>query len=181
MLEQTVLSDTKQAREKLFISLYQKAFPAWAKYISERNGTLEEAKDIFQDALIICYEKKISAPDHLKNTEAYLLGTARNLWFKKYKDNNKSVPLDSAVPEMIMPADEEKPSSKKLLRFLETTGEKCMELLRAYYYDKMPLPDMAKFFGFSGTRSATVQKYKCVEKVRKTIKEKSLAYEDFLE
>jgi hypothetical protein len=32
-----------------------------------------------------------------------------------------------------------------------------------------------------GVRSATVQKYKCMEKIRETIKDRSLVYEDFIE
>ena len=55
-----------------------------------------------------------------------------------------------------------------------------MELLKSFYYDELPLNDIAETYGFSGVRSATVQKYKCLEKVRETVKEKSLTYEDFL-
>ena len=56
-----------------------------------------------------------------------------------------------------------------------------MELLKAFYCDNMPANTIAGLFGYSGIRSATVQKYKCMETVRETIKEKSLAYEDFVE
>jgi len=55
-----------------------------------------------------------------------------------------------------------------------------MDLLRSFYYDELPLNDIAETYGFSGIRSATVQKYKCLEKVRETVKEKALTYEDFL-
>ena len=65
--------------------------------------------------------------------------------------------------------------------FLQTAGKKCMDLLRSFYYDHLPLQDAATLFGFSGVRSATVQKYKCLEKVRETVKEKALTYEDFLD
>jgi hypothetical protein len=53
--------------------------------------------------------------------------------------------------------------------------------LKAFYYDNLPVNTIANLFGYSGERSATVQKYKCMEKVRETIKERSLAYEDFIE
>jgi hypothetical protein len=42
------------------------------------------------------------------------------------------------------------------------------------------MTQVAETFGFSGVRSATVQKYKCIEKVRETVKQKALTYEDFL-
>jgi hypothetical protein len=56
-----------------------------------------------------------------------------------------------------------------------------MDLLRSFYYDHLPLADAAILFGFSGVRSATAQKYKCLEKVRETVKQNALAYEDFVE
>jgi hypothetical protein len=77
--------------------------------------------------------------------------------------------------------DDVQPSSAKILNYLETAGQKCMEILKAFYYDNLPVNVIAGLFGYSGVRSATVQKYKCMEKVRETIKEKSLAYEDFVE
>jgi hypothetical protein len=67
------------------------------------------------------------------------------------------------------------------MHYLETAGQKCMELLKAFYYDNLPVISIAGLFGYSGERSATVQKYKCMEKVRETIKEKHLQYEDFVE
>jgi len=73
------------------------------------------------------------------------------------------------------------PSGGKLMHYLETAGQKCMEMLKAFYYDNLPVKTIAGLFGFSGERSATVQKYKCMEKVRETIKQRSLTYEDFLE
>jgi predicted DNA-binding protein YlxM (UPF0122 family) len=72
-------------------------------------------------------------------------------------------------------------SNNKLLNFLENAGQKCMDMLKAFYYDNLPVRTIAEQFGFSGERSATVQKYKCMEKVRETIKEKALVYEDFFE
>jgi len=80
-----------------------------------------------------------------------------------------------------MEDEELQPSSVKLLYYLETAGQKCMKILKAFYYDNLPVNKIAELFGYSGVRSATVQKYKCMEKVRETIKEKSLAYEDFVE
>lgn len=45
----------------------------------------------------------------------------------------------------------------------------------------MSMEDLAGRFGYSIVRSATVQKYKCLKKVRDSIKEKSMSYEDFFE
>jgi DNA-directed RNA polymerase specialized sigma24 family protein len=169
-------------REQLFIKLYKAVFPVIARYISKRGGSLEEAKDVFQDAVIIYYEKSVSTQQFPDNEKAYLMGITKHLWLKKYRDNNAYIPLEENSTAMAVPPDhEQQPLSVKLLNYLETSGQKCMELLKSFYYDKLPMNDLAAAFGFSSVRSATVQKFKCLEKVRNIIKSKSLSYEDFVE
>lgn len=172
-----------EAREQFFLTLYQKAFPAVAQYISTRGGTFEEAKDVFQDALLLYYEHILKSDDRqVQNEQGYLLGIARHLWLKKFRKEQSSSSLEYPEADQLIEEEaQETASSHKLLLFLEAAGKKCMDMLRAFYYDRQPLSDIARSFGYSGIRSATVQKYKCIEKVRDTVKEKSMQYEDFLE
>jgi len=173
------LNRTAEEREKLFINLYKNAFPAVARYVSKMGGSFDEAKDIFQDALVIYYEKSVECSFELKTNErAYLLGIAKHLWLKQHRDNSKLTPIDGLDIES---EETVQASDKKVLSFLQTAGKKCMDLLRSFYYDGLQLADAAELFGFSGVRSATVQKYKCLEKVRETVKQKALTYEDFLD
>ncbi len=180
MTSQTIFGYTAADREEAFIRLYKNAFPAVARYVSKMGGTLDDAKDIFHDALVIYYEKSVTGSITLQtNDQAYLLGIAKHLWAKKFREDH----LLSSLEENF--DCEEEPEShlaeNKLLHYLETAGQKCMELLKAFYYDNLSVNAIAGLFGYSGERSATVQKFKCMEKVRETIKEKSLAYEDFVE
>ena len=181
MADHNFFGSTTVEREKLFITLYKKAFPAVAKYVSKMGGTFDEAKDVFQDALVIYYEKLVIRSIALNtNEQAYLLGIAKHLWAKRFRENILHTTLD-AHEDDFMEDEELQPSSVKLLYYLETAGQKCMKILKAFYYDNLPVNKIAELFGYSGVRSATVQKYKCMEKVRETIKQKHLAYEDFVE
>ncbi len=165
-------------REGLLISLYQSTFPLIARFVSKRGGSLEQAKDIFQDALVVWYEKAEEAGGMpVRSEEGYIFGVAKRLWYKWLAEGSLSVPLESDFEDI---ADQH-PSSSKLLGVLESTGRKCMDLLKSFYYDKLSMAELKVQFGFSSSHSATVQKYKCLEKVRETVKEKSLSYEDFLE
>ncbi|GAA4088993.1 sigma-70 family RNA polymerase sigma factor [Mucilaginibacter panaciglaebae] len=166
-------------RQDLFIALYKSAFPAVAKYISRMGGSFDEAKDVFQDALVVYYEKTVVHSSTLNNDTAYLVGIVKNLWLKRYRQSAPNLPLTDM--DIAFDEQEENPSNKRIMRFLSTAGQKCMELLKRFYYDQQPLDEIAEEFGYSGVRSATVQKYKCLEKVRETIKEKALAYDDFME
>lgn len=167
-------------REELFIRLYQSVFPAVASFVKKHGGQLDDAKDVFQDALVIYFEKHVRSDFSPQVTEqAYLTGIARHLWYKKYRKNEKEREL-ADEPEVAF-SEEEPIVSKRLFAFVERSGKKCLELLSAFYYDKLSMQELAVRFGFSGERSATAQKFKCLEKVRESVRKHALTKDDFYE
>jgi DNA-directed RNA polymerase specialized sigma24 family protein len=77
------------------------------------GGSFDEAKDIFQDALVIYYEKSIASAISINSNEkAYLLGISKHLWLRKFKDNNLIAALDGI--EITSDANEDQPSETKL-------------------------------------------------------------------
>jgi len=165
----------------LIEQLYLEAFPSVARFVRSAGGDEEEARDVFQDALIIFYEK-LAAKNVLfeVSRKAYLLGICKHLWLRKARAKNSEVHLETweqliNVPELSNP----QPSATKLLALLEVAGQKCLNLLKSFYYDRLNIRQIASEYGFGSERSATVQKYKCLEKVRNEIKSKALSYEDF--
>ncbi|HEY9044385.1 MAG TPA: sigma-70 family RNA polymerase sigma factor [Ohtaekwangia sp.] len=183
IMEPDTLVSPVMERTKLFEELYTTAFPGVARFISKMNGTLEDAADIFQDALVIFYEKsQHEAFDISASREAYIMGIAKHLWIRKFAHDRKKVSLDHLEASITIPDDfYPAVNNEKLLSLLARSGQKCLELLQAFYYEKLPMKKLAGKFGFVTERSATVQKYKCLEKVRDTIKEKAFTYEDFTE
>lgn len=151
-------------------SLYRDSFPDFARMIRRMGGSPEEAKDAFHDALLIYMEREKAGKLNLHSSpKAYLLGTARICWL--HMRGNGPV---SELPEGFEAAEpedtNEEEREKSLMESLVRSGKKCMELLKAFYYDHCSMRDVADRFGFNGRRSATVQKYKCLEKVREAIK-----------
>ncbi|WP_276482299.1 RNA polymerase sigma factor [Paraflavitalea pollutisoli] len=154
--------------EDPIIQLYRDSFPDVARMIRRKGGTLEEAKDAFHDALLIYLEKEKAGRLQLHGSpKAYLVGTARICWLRA-RGATVSLPdaFDAAEPAEGGVEEREQSVRASLVR----SGKKCLELLKAFYYDHCSMQDIAGRFGFNGTRSATVQKYKCLEKVRKEIK-----------
>lgn len=169
---------TVSFREDTIAEWYIKVFPLVAVYIQKKGGNLEEAKEIFQESILIYYEKiTFSGFNPEKADEAYLMGIAKNKWLKyqaKRRHYERLSHLDLAEEKT------KEPIPQKVLFYLKQTGEKCMDLLQAFYYEKLTMTQLADRFGYKSERSATVQKYKCLEKVRDQVKNKSLNYEDFL-
>lgn len=174
--------ENSDERGMLFTRLYLETFPTVAAFVSKRGGSLEKAKDIFQDALILYYEQVYTTETEVRTIDkAYLLGIAKNLWYGQAKESKLMVDLSGLDAERLAEIEESEAAEIKLLSFLEVAGRRCMEMLKAFYYDSLSLSKISERFGFSGTRSATVQKYKCLEKVRDEVKERKLEYADFSE
>jgi DNA-directed RNA polymerase specialized sigma24 family protein len=162
---------------------YVAIFPSVARLVSRLGGSLEEAKDIFHDALIIYWEQQSKNPGKIYGSEAgYILGIVKNLCLRQYQRDKKVISLSDAEQEIPIPPDfYPTVRQRRLLRVLERAGKKCLDLLRSFYYQMVPLRKIARDFNYANEHSASVQKYKCLDKVKKVVAENSLNYEDFLE
>ena len=168
--------DTVYSIDEQMEALYKNVFPKFAAFIARHHGDLEDARDIFHDAMLRYLESGARAG--IDNESAYLMTIARNLWFGKIKENKKQPGVTTT--ELII--EEINPDKKlhQLYNFLAMTGGKCMDLLTSFYFEQKSIRDIKEQFNFSSEHSTSAQKYKCVEKLRKAIKEKSLNYEDFV-
>lgn len=166
-----------ETKEALFIRLYQEVFPDVAGYVARRGGSLDDARDIFQEALVVYYEKVLIAGFQPAGShQAYLFGIARHFWSRMQQERSRIQAMESME---VTDSGENQPVADRIMRFLQTAGQKCMDLLHSFYYEKRSMGELAQEFGFASERSATVQKYKCLEKVREEVRSKSMSYEDF--
>ena len=178
-----IAQPTAKEREIIFADLYEKAFPPFARFAGKMNAPFQDARDIFHDALVIYFEKSSEGSLEIQTTpEAYVVGIAKHLWLRKFRQDRSRISLDTIEAAITLPADYFLTiNENQLLRFLERSGRKCLDLLRAFYYEKVNLRKIAVEMGYRNEHSATVQKYKCIEKVRDAVKAKSIRYEDFID
>lgn len=150
-------------------TLYRSAFPKVAGMVRRYGGDLETAKDLFHDALMILLEKQ----DLAVSPEAYLLGIARNLWRREAR----RAPV-VALPEEVF-AEPEVAPRPSVWAYLQGAGSRCLQLLKAFYYGGRSMEQIADEFDYSSAHSATVQKYKCLERVREQLKSSEVYEEVF--
>ncbi|NJM26014.1 MAG: sigma-70 family RNA polymerase sigma factor [Bacteroidia bacterium] len=162
--------------------LYESAFPAVAAVASKWSASLEEVRDLFHDALILYYEKSQQADFFVASAEAYIVGIVKHLLIRKHK-LQRNMLLTEQWEESIQIPDDFYPDVKttRLMSLLEYTGERCLQLLKAFYYDGLSMQLIAQRFGYRTQHSATVQKFKCLERTRRCVEEKHLSHEDFFE
>ena len=89
------LQGIAQGNTPVLRQVYAKYFDSIAKFTLQNKGSLEDAKDLFQDALMIMYEKLQDADFELQHgLHTYLYSICRNLWLKKLrKKSDKWGPL----------------------------------------------------------------------------------------
>jgi RNA polymerase sigma factor (sigma-70 family) len=141
-------------------------FPAIKKYIRTNNGTTDDAKDIFQDALVILY-KKVQSPEFTLSAplKTYLFAVAKNCWFQELRRRNK-LPAGIPTDELADTVPEEASGFQLATTAFHLLGEKCKELLILFYYKKKSYKEIATAFAFSSDKVAKNQKYRCIEKAK---------------
>jgi DNA-directed RNA polymerase specialized sigma24 family protein len=170
---------TGASTEKDITAFYEQTFPLVARFVSKMGGSFADARDIFHDALVIFFEKQVNGTlARTLSAEAYVLGIAKHLWLRKFRQDKSRVAFGPGEAAIAIPPEDFGEADNRLLALLERAGRKCLELLQAFYYQKQGLADIAQAFGYQTVRSATVQKYKCLEKVRTQVKQKAISYED---
>ncbi len=163
-----------QNRRQALEQVYEKAFPVVARLIKNMGGDYEDAKDIFHDAMVLFYEKSLSkANPTVEFPVAYLRQTARHLWLKRQELGERK---KAYQPQVDLGIHEPPAIKEQVLSYLQLAGKRCLELLESFYYHEYSLREIAEHFGFRNVRSATVQKYKCLEKIRNKIQENQTSF-----
>ncbi|MCB2406535.1 RNA polymerase sigma factor [Hymenobacter lucidus] len=163
-------------REPTLTRIYQRTFPLVRRYVQQHGGSASDAKDVFQDALIVFYEKAAAESFVLSSSvSTYLLGIVRNLWRRELNRRSQLPLTDLSEEHAQHMAEEAEPAadgrdSLPVLDYVAQLGERCQNLLLAFYYFQQPLEQIAGRLNYGSIRSATVQKFKCLERLRKSVR-----------
>ena len=169
-LRQALLADRAHA----LTHLYRRAFPLVRRHVRRYGGTTHDAEDVFQDALVILYEQAVGGTLTLTaSASTYLVGIGRNLWH--HEQRRRARLPHEALPDDLEPlaADESEAAtaaSFAVLDYVERLGAKCKNVLLSFYYFQQPLTQIAETHGYRSVRSATVQKFKCLERLRNSVR-----------
>lgn len=165
-------------QEKAFRRLY-KYFPKVEKHILINSGSKEEALDIFQDALIILYQKVQTLDENSPiKIDGFLVNTCKLLWSnelrkKKVRTGNETGLATLEFSDDIQEQIEKEEKYQAVENIIKQLGAKCKSILLMFYYKKVSMDAIAKKFGYKSVKSAKAQKYKCMENARKLALEMS--------
>jgi len=168
-------------KEKAIAELYKTYFPKVRKYIFSRGGNKEDAKDIFQEAVLKLYLRVIEGKIHEENSNlgGFIVQVSQNCWVDKVRKDKrvtfteefhdlKSM-LNDSNSSLLFFINKEK--TKIIEDVLSSIGEKCQQLLRQVIFYNLTMKEIAVKLGFKNEESAKTQHYKCKQKLIATYRD----------
>lgn len=141
--------------------------------VINNNGSVDDAKDVFQEAMIILYEKARSGCFELNCLiRTYIYSVSRRVWLKRLMQQSRFSMSDSTEEAVSVDDDLEEHDRKNteflmMERAMGGLGEPCKSLLEAFYLQKKTMQEIASGFGYTNAENAKNQKYKCLVRLKK--------------
>jgi len=171
--ERSLLQGLARSDKKAIETIYTDNFNSIQSLIINNNGTSEDAKDIFQEAMVVLYEKvQLSSFELSCQIKTFLYSVSRRLWLKRLIQMNR-LNISESQEELIS-VDEDVTEHEKrnqdfimMEKALHSIGEPCKSLLEAFYMKKKTMQEIATSFGYTNAENAKNQKYKCLIRLKK--------------
>jgi len=172
---QGIAAGTRQATTQV----YRQHYPTVMHWINGAGGNDADAADIFQEAMVVLFEKARNEDFRLScRIGTYLFAICKHLWYKKL-EHRKRMPgampeytgseegFDPAYEDDINVHEEREEHYAQLDVALDAIGEPCRSLLKAFYHQDKSMQEIAADFGYTNPDNAKTQKYKCLMRLKK--------------
>lgn len=154
--------------------IYKENFGLIQQMVVQNNGSEDDARDIFQESLIVLYQKA-STKDFELNCQlrTYLYAVSRRLWLKRLQMKRiYDTPIDTYEEHVSVEDDvdahEKQDQQYGLMKnALGKIGEPCKSLLEAFYIHNKNMQEISAYFGYTNADNAKNQKYKCLMRLKK--------------
>ena len=165
-----ILNDSVDALNKLYAAY----FPMVLQFILNNNGDEDDAKDVYQEAIIVLYNKVKTGNFELSSKlKTYIYSVSRRIWLKKLaqhsRKNSNIADFEDilAVEEDVEQHEEKEIQFDKMKTALESLGEPCNTIIQDFYIHNQSMQEICEKFGYTNTDNAKTQKYKCLQRLKK--------------
>jgi RNA polymerase sigma factor (sigma-70 family) len=172
--DQELLKGLALNDKKAIETIYKENYNMVQSLVINNNGTIHEAKDVFQEAMIVLYEKARSGGFELNcQLKTYVYSVCRRIWLKKLQQMNRYAIEMENLSETVPVEDDLEEYERKDQEFLMmekaigSLGEPCKSLIEAFYIQRKNMQDIASQFGYTNADNAKNQKYKCLMRLKK--------------
>jgi RNA polymerase sigma factor (sigma-70 family) len=168
-----ILDGIRTGDETALVKLYRQNRKSITVFLMRNNGTADDADDMLQEALVILWERvRAGGHEYGARLSTFIFATVRNLWLRrlarKRRESPATHPLEEHPDETLSPLelliDEEQ--TVAVHSALEALGEPCRTLLLLFYWEELPMEDIARRLGFANADTAKSKKYQCKKSLK---------------
>lgn len=173
------LDELRRGSPKAFEELYNRYFRMVEDMVLKFNGSTEDARDVFQEALFV-FVKKLRDPAFTLTSKAstFIYAVARNLYLKKAGKATVEISIDQqqfSIFKQEEPAQEDlTPIEKDSI--LNVMNDKlgqleadCRAVIMYSFYQGLSHAQIASLTGYTEA-FVKVKKFRCLEYLRKMVK-----------
>ena len=172
--EKALLQGLARSDKKAIETIYRENYNMIQSLIINNSGSADDARDVFQEAMIVLYERVRSGSFELNCLiKTYVYSVSRRLWLKRLQQMNHYSQVTDNLQETV-PVEDEIDENERInnefqamAKAISSLGEPCKSLLEAYYLEKKNMQEIALSFGYTNADNAKNQKYKCLMRLKK--------------
>lgn len=160
--------------ESVLKRFYTAYFPMVFQLIINNNGNEDDAKDVYQEAVIVFYDKVKAGDFELSSKlKTYIYSVCRRLWLKRLAQMNRYGGDIKDFQEFLPVEDESEKNRERDLQFskmgnaLKLLGEPCKTIIEEFYIHNRSMQEICENFGYTNADNAKTQKYKCLQRLKK--------------
>lgn len=166
------LAGLKNKEEGAYTILYKFYYPMVEKFVINNNGTEDDAKDIFQETIIILLEKVPMDDFELTSSlKTYIYSISNNLWLKRLREAKRISQVEvKEVFEQLHNNNGNAGTQEKATKVNSLMGkisEHCRKMLDLLFFRKKKMSEIAEEHGYANMHTAQNQKYKCIQQLKK--------------
>jgi RNA polymerase sigma factor (sigma-70 family) len=172
--EKALLQGLARSDKKAIETIYRENYNMIQSLIINNSGSADDARDVFQEAMIVLYERVRSGSFELNCLiKTYVYSVSRRLWLKRLQQMNHYSQVTDNLQETVPVEDEIEENERinnefqAMAKAINSLGEPCKSLLEAYYLEKKNMQEIALSFGYTNADNAKNQKYKCLMRLKK--------------
>ncbi len=180
--EEKLIEGLRSGDQKILKEIYESNYPTVEKMILKNSGTNDDAKDIYQDAMVIFYNNVLKPQFILSSTvKTYLYAISWRLWMKKIREEkkltitHKEEYIDAFDFELV--SKDPDATLNGVVELLKQHGKNCLEILQRFYFNSQSFDQIASALGYASGQVVREQKYRCIKRVREGIKSSNMSYE----
>ncbi|MBN1409028.1 MAG: sigma-70 family RNA polymerase sigma factor [Calditrichaceae bacterium] len=162
-LVERIRNNDRSALGDLFIKFEKVVF----KHIQTHGGSLDDAKDMLQESIIVLWQNVSAGRFKLQSKlSTYLVAVAKNKWMVEMRKKKRFVQDDPPeIAHHSEPGILDKIVDNEMIeqvRFaLDQIKPVCKQLLLLFYFEERSMEEIAKILSFANMNVAKAKKYQC--------------------